>query len=204
MSAHQAGADADASSHALSSSETPMHPCTILLRAVLLAALPCIALAQSGEEVNAVARLQRAGDTTLALQRAEQFLAVQPGDAAMRFLKGTLLADAGRSAEAMAQWRALTEEHPELAEPYNNIAVLHAALGHYDEALAALQTALRNRPDYAVALENLGRVHMVLARQAYARAQRMSPDNVGVADALTYLRAAPAAAEVPARRPNQP
>ena len=170
-----------------------MHPSTFLLRALLPAVMLCAATARAGDDVSEVARLQRAGQTTLALQRAEQFLAAQPGDAAMRFLKGTLLADAGRGTEAMAQWRALTEDHPDLAEPYNNIAALHAARGDYGEALAALQTALRNRPDYATALENLGQVHLMLARQAYASALRAVPDNEALGRKLAYLRDAPAA-----------
>jgi tetratricopeptide (TPR) repeat protein len=169
-----------------------MHPSTILLRALLPAVMLCASPAR-GDDLGDVARLQRAGQTLLALQRADQFLVAQPGDAAMRFLKGTLLADAGRSAEAMAQWRALTQDHPDLAEPYNNIAALHAAQGDYGEALAALQTALRNRPDYATALENLGQVHLMLARQAYALALRLVPDNDAVSRKLAYLRDAPAA-----------
>lgn len=170
-----------------------MHPSTFLLRALLPAVVLCVSSAHADGDVSEVARLQRAGQTTLALQRAEQFLAAQPGDAAMRFLKGTLLADAGRSAEAMAQWRALTEDHPDLAEPYNNIAALHAAQGDFGEALAALQTALRNRPDYATALENLGQVHLMLARQAYASALRLAPANEAVGRRLAYLRDAPSA-----------
>jgi tetratricopeptide (TPR) repeat protein len=140
----------------------------------------------------------------LALQSAERHLAVQPGDAGMRFLKGTLLAEAGRAGEAMAQWRALTEDHPDLAEPYNNIAALHVQRGEYAEALAALQTALRNRPDYGTALENLGMVHLLLARQSYALAQRLMPDSDAVARQLARVRDATAGSEAAARPRGNP
>jgi tetratricopeptide (TPR) repeat protein len=165
---------------------------TFLLRALLAAAMLCAAaMPRAADDVNDVERLRRAGDTASALQSADRHLAAQPADAGMRFLKGTLLAEAGRAGEAMAQWKSLTEDHPDLAEPYNNIAALHVQRGEYAEALAALQTALRNRPDYGTALENLGMVHLLLARQAYALALRATPDNDAVARQLAYLRDVP-------------
>ena len=166
-----------------------MHPSNFLLRTLLPVVLLCgAASVRAADALAEVERLRRAGDLSLALQGAERHLAGQPGDAGMRFLKGTLLAEAGRSAEAMAQWRALTEDHPDLAEPYNNIAALHVQRGEYAEALAALQTALRNRPDYGTALENLGLVHLLLARQSYTLALRVMPDSDAVARQLARLQ----------------
>jgi tetratricopeptide (TPR) repeat protein len=36
----------------------------------------------------------------------------------------------------------LTDDYPELPEPYNNLAVLYAAAGQYDKARAALEMAI--------------------------------------------------------------
>ena len=69
-----------------------------------------------------------------------------------------------------------------------DIAALHVQRGEYAEALAALQTALRNRPDYGTALENLGLVHLLLARQSYTLALRVMPDSDAVARQLARLQ----------------
>jgi tetratricopeptide (TPR) repeat protein len=71
--------------------------------------------------------------------------------------------------------RALTQSFPELPEPHNNLAALLVRENRHDEALAALQAAIRARPDYALALENLGDLHLAMAAQAFARAQRVTP-----------------------------
>jgi tetratricopeptide (TPR) repeat protein len=41
------------------------------------------------------------------------------------------------------------------AEAYNNIAAGHQALGEWDEAIAAAQEAIRLRPDFQLARNNL-------------------------------------------------
>ena len=74
----------------------------------------------------------------------------------------------------------LTRDYPELAEPYNNLAVLHAASGHLEKAREALETALRLDPGYATARENLGDVYLRLAASAYEQAAAR-PESAGEA-----------------------
>lgn len=64
----------------------------------------------------------------------------------------------------------MTEDFPELPEPYNNLAVLHAASGQIDRARELLETALRHDPSYFTAHENLGDIYVRLALRAYERA----------------------------------
>jgi Flp pilus assembly protein TadD len=64
----------------------------------------------------------------------------------------------------------MTEEFPDLPEPYNNLAVLHAADGQLDRARTLLESALRLDPGYRVAHENLGDVFVRLALRAYEAA----------------------------------
>lgn len=80
----------------------------------------------------------------------------------------------GDRAQAIRIFTGLTQDFPDLADPYNNLAVLHAAAGELDEAKAALEQALRLQPDHAQAQENLGDVLMRLALRAYQRAQKAS------------------------------
>lgn len=148
-------------------------PLPWLRLAALLAVLGC--LAAHADEYSAVHQLIRAGQLPQAQSRAEQYLAAQPRDPQMRFLKGVIQRDAGRIDDAIATFTGLIEDYPELPEPYNNLAVLHAGRGQYDKARAALEMAVRVHPGYATAHENLGDIHLQLASQAYARALELDP-----------------------------
>jgi tetratricopeptide (TPR) repeat protein len=50
---------------------------------------------------------------------------------------------------------------------------LLARQNRYAEALTQLQDAVRARPDYATALENLGDVYVALAIEAYQNASKV-------------------------------
>lgn len=112
----------------------------------------------------------RRGETAQAMQRLNAALAARPGDAAMRFLQGVLLAESGQSRQASVVFEGLTQEFPDLPEPHNNLAVLHAAANRLDAARASLETALQLDPGYRAAHENLGDVYVRLALRAYAGA----------------------------------
>jgi tetratricopeptide (TPR) repeat protein len=77
----------------------------------------------------------------------------------------------------MATLRALIADYPELPEPYNNLAVLHAQKGEYESARLALETAVRTAPDWAVAHENLGDIYARLAAAEYERAAKLDREN---------------------------
>ncbi len=105
----------------------------------------------------------RAGDPATALARLEGLAPEQSREARSRFLRGVLLAELGRVEEAAAAYTGLTQEFPELAEPYNNLAVLRAAQGRLDEARVTLEAALRADPSHREARDNLGDVYVRLA-----------------------------------------
>jgi tetratricopeptide (TPR) repeat protein len=138
----------------------------LLLAAACLAAPPLCA-----DEVQDIEKLYRAGDVQQALRKADEAIAAQPRAAQVRFLKGVMLTDLKRNAQAIEVFTALTQDFPELPDPYNNLAVLYAAEGQLQNALLALQTALRNDPTHRAARENLGDVYLALAVQAWTTAQ---------------------------------
>jgi tetratricopeptide (TPR) repeat protein len=140
------------------------------------------------DETADVTRLVRAGQYAEALGKADAFLGKNPRDAQMRFLKGVILTEQNKSAEAIAIFTKLTEDFPTLPEPYNNLAVLYAANGQYDKARAALDAAIRTNPSYATAYENLGDVHAKLASQAYDKALQLDSGNSGAKSKLTLVR----------------
>jgi tetratricopeptide (TPR) repeat protein len=151
----------------------------------LLTALIAPAFADDLADVN---KFMRAGQHAEALARADAFLAKNPRDAQMRFLKGVILAEQNKPAEAIAIFNKLTEDYPSLPEPYNNLAVLYAASGQYEKARAALDAAIRTNPSYATAYENLGDVHAKLASQAYDKALQLDSGNSGAKSKLTMVR----------------
>jgi tetratricopeptide (TPR) repeat protein len=135
-----------------------------------------------------VSKLLRAGQHAEALAKADAFLGKNPRDAQMRFLKGVILTEQNRSADAIAVFTKLTEDYPSLPEPYNNLAVLYAASGQYDKARTALEAAIRTNPSYATAYENLGDVHAKLASQAYDKALQLDSGNSAAKSKLTLVR----------------
>ena len=145
------------------------------LRRLLLTMALLLAGAANADEVAEIQRLIGAGDLTAALQRSERAAAADPRDARPRFLQGVVLIDLKRDTAAMTVFEKLTEDFPELPEPYNNIALLHARAGRIDEARIALETALRNDPGQQAARRNLGDIHLLLAIRAWEAAAAQAP-----------------------------
>jgi tetratricopeptide (TPR) repeat protein len=140
------------------------------------------------DEYQDVNQLVRAGKFSEALSKADQFLSAKPKDAQMRFLKGVVQRDAGKTTDAIATFSRLTEDYPELPEPYNNLAVLYAGQSQFDKARTALEMAIRTNPSYATAHENLGDVYAKLASQAYNKALQLDATNTAVAPKLALIR----------------
>ena len=149
------------------------------------------------DDADDVTRLFRTGQTEQAFARLDRLLAAQPKDPKLRFLRGVMQSDAQRTDEAVSTFRQLNEDHPDLPEPYNNLAVIHASRGDYAQARLALEAALTANPAYALAHQNMAEVLLQLARQSYAKAAQLEPGNSVVAARLTLLRQL----DLPAARP---
>lgn len=156
-------------------------------KCLAIAALSMTAVAVRADEVGDVQKLLSAGKNTEALQRADQFLAARPRDPMMRFLRAISLSQAGRIPESITAFTKLTEDYPELPEPFNNLAVLYAQQGQYDKSRNALEMAIRTNPSYATAYENLGDVYAKLASQAYSKALQIDTRSA-VAPKLAMIR----------------
>lgn len=159
-------------------------PITLLLLASVCAG----AAPTPAEATREIDKLRRAGDSTQALARADAALQARPQDATLRFTRGVLLAELKRAAEAIPVFEALTQDYPDLPEPYNNLAVLHAGRGDWDAARTALEQSVRAVPSYALAHENLGDIHLQLAARAYERAGQLDPRNESARTKLGLAR----------------
>lgn len=143
-----------------------------LLRLVALTALLGAGVAHA-EDYSDITQLLKTGKAAEALVKADQRLAATPRDPQLRFLRGVAQADSGKQGEAITTFTKLTEEYPELPEPYNNLAVLYANQNQLDKARTALEMAIRTNPSYATAHENLGDIYAKLASQAYSKALQL-------------------------------
>ena len=158
------------------------------LTVAVSAALTATAVMAQTDDYAEVNRLMRAGQLTEALNKVDQYLAGKPRDPQMRFIKGVIQTEGGKPSEAIATFSKLTEDFPELPEPYNNLAVLYAGQSQFDKARAALEMAIRTNPSYATAHENLGDVYAKLASQAYSKALQLDAGNAAVAPKLSLIR----------------
>lgn len=166
--------------------------CTPLGRGRLLALVATMLLSLSlpahSESLQDAAKLLRQGQHAQALELVEHYLAAQPKDAQARFMKGILLTEMNRPSEAIAIFQKLTEDYPELPEPYNNLAVIYAQQKQYDKAKTALEMAIRTHPSYATAHENLGDIYARLASQAYDKALQLDSSNASAQSKLAMIR----------------
>src|SRR5689334_18159077 len=76
-------------------------------------------------------QLFRQGQFDRAMDRVNTYLATRPKDARGRFLKGLILTEQNKPNEAIKMFTELSQDYPELPEPYNNLAVLYASQGQY-------------------------------------------------------------------------
>jgi tetratricopeptide (TPR) repeat protein len=169
----------------------------------LVALIIGLALAASvpaqSDEIQDISRLMRQGQHAQALDRINQYLATRPRDAQGRFLKGLILVEQNKVPEAIDVFSKLSQDYPELPEPYNNLAVLYAAQGQYEKARQALEMSIRTHPSYATAHENLGDVYAKLASQAYDRALQLDSSNTAAQTKLSLIRELISTTNRPAR-----
>lgn len=195
-------------------SSLSFRPAVRVLGALLLVAAATLAHADDYADVN---QLLRQGKAPEALAKADAYIAGKPRDPQMRFLRGVILTEQGKTADATTAFVQLTQDFPELPEPYNNLAALYAQQSKFDLARDALENAIRLNPNYATAHENLGDIYARLAAQSYAKAQQLASANASAAPKLALIRQiftgvpatvstppAPAVAPTEARKPTNP
>lgn len=147
-----------------------------------------VSFAIAADTLPDIQRLMKQGQMPQALEKIDAYISTRPKDAQGRFLKGLILTEMGRPADAIPVFTRLTEDYPELPEPYNNLAVLYAQQKQYDKARTALEMAIRTHPSYSIAHENLGDVYAKLASQAYDKALQLDSSNSVTQSKLSLIR----------------
>ena len=157
---------------------------TVACAALLLAA----SLPARADELQEVDKLYKQGSLSQALEKANNYLVTKPKDAQMRLYKGVILTEQNKIADAIKVFSSLSEDYPELPEPYNNLAVLYASQGQYDKAKNALELAIRTHPSYATAHENLGDIYAKMASEAYGKALQLDKGNAAAQTKLAMIK----------------
>ena len=157
-------------------------------RAALCALLLSFNLSAAADELQDANKLIKQGQHGPALVKIDAALVGKPKDAQARFLKAVILTEQGQTEEAIRLLTALTEDHPDLPEPYNNLAVIYAGQGQFEKAKVALEKALRTHPSYSTAHENLGDIYAKMASQAYDRALQLDRSKNSPATKLALLK----------------
>ncbi len=175
----------------------------LLAVTVLLFTAATPALAQQNDTLVKAQRLIDSGDNWKALKELDSVIKREPGNKDARFMRGIVLVQLNRAADAIEVFTKLTQDFPQLPEPYNNLAVLYAQEGQYDNAKEALLAAIKTHPSYATAHENLGDIYSTMARQAYNRALELDKANDAARVKLAMLDRIVAPADGQQTAPSQ-
>ena len=95
-----------------------------------------------------------------------------PRNVQLRFVKARLQIEMRQFDQAKKTLIEITQQFPELPEPYNNLAAIAANQGQWIEARDYLELALKLRPSYAIASANLGEIYIRLGAQVYEDAAK--------------------------------
>lgn len=156
--------------------------------AAVIAGVMLVGLPVQADEIQDINLQFRKGELTAALDQANRYLANKPKDAQALFLKGLILGDLGKTNDAIDVFKGLTENYPELPEPYNNVAVLYASQGRYELARNALEMAIRTHPDYVTAHENLGDIYAKMAAIEYGKVLALDNGNQAAQTRLKLIQ----------------
>ena len=91
---------------------------SVALGALALALALSTPAIHAADPLRDVRSLLQQGQAARALSSVERFVAANPRNAEARFLQGVALAELKRPNDAIAVFRKLTEDYPNLPEPY--------------------------------------------------------------------------------------
>ncbi len=104
------------------------------------------------------------------------------------FINGVLLSESNKVNEAIKTFESLTKTHPNLPEPYNNLAVLYAQQGDFQKAKHALEQSIKTHPSYATAHINLGDLYTRMASESYNQALQIDGSNKSAKTKLSLIK----------------
>jgi len=158
-----------------------------ITKVVFILSLICAGVADADSSTDQIESLISGGKLAQALSLTEQQLEDDPANVNYLFFKGLILTRQNKIDDARDIFLRLTKDHPELPEPYNNLAVIYAAQGDFTNARNSLERAINTHPSYATAHENLGDIYAKMASNAYNHALEIDGGNAAAREKLALI-----------------
>ena len=158
-------------------------------KAVILCLVVFLSVITQAADTDPIQALIEKGELKEALNLTQQLLVKDQDNVNYLFLKGLILTRQNKLEESRDVFVQLTEQYPELPEPYNNLAVVYAALGDFTNARIALEKAINTHPSYATAYENMGDIYAKMASNAYNSALEIDGGNEAAREKLSLVGA---------------
>jgi len=139
-------------------------------------------------DIKSINLLIESKDYKSASEEIEKLLISDSDDPQLLFIKGVLFSEMGKQNEAIKVFEDLSKSHPNLPEPYNNLAVLYAQKGDFLAAKNALEKAIKTHPSYSTAHVNLGDLYTRMASESYNQALQIDKSNQSAKTKLSLIK----------------
>ena len=136
-------------------------------------------------DTGTINQLIKDNQLTLALQKLDHWLDLQPNSIAPLFLKARILSIEGQSDQAVVIYKKVIEIEADSPEAYNNLGLIYAAGGNLEKATKYLQLGLQTSPTYATLYQNLSTVYAARAIAAYRKALIGTTTDASASDSQT-------------------
>ena len=140
-------------------------------------------------EYHRIERLMNAGAYQDAMIALDKNIQGSPKSLNYKFLRTVILDKMGKKEQAASALEALIRDYPEVADPYNNLAVIRASQGNIAEAKRLLEKAIVINPNYATGRKNLADLYLLNALTLYREAQPKLPYNKPLQERIKKLEA---------------
>jgi len=99
-----------------------------------------------------------------------EILRMQPNNAKVEFLTALAFQYDNQTDKAREHYLHIIQNHPNLPEPRNNLALIYLQQGQHEEAIDLLISSMQTNPAYATIWQNLKSIYQGLASEAYRKA----------------------------------
>ncbi len=106
-------------------------------------------------DFDSLSELIKKGKESQAIKRLNQYIQKYPNDPEVKFIYGATLDHFGKTQAAKKVFLQLNTKYPNNSTIHNNLGVLYAKLGEYTSAYTFFESALRLKPNYQEARNNL-------------------------------------------------
>jgi tetratricopeptide (TPR) repeat protein len=123
----------------------------------------------NASEMNQINLLRQSHDFYQALTMIDQYLKSVPDDQNALFSKGLILSDLEQYTESVEIFNRLIKKYPSTPELHNNLAIVLAYSGKFEDSQKAFQKALHLRNNYREAHKNLDALNFAITYRKYLR-----------------------------------